>query len=83
MATPAKTLRMSNKGLRLIRSQINSQESASFVDRDFFNVNLPKVTVVYKGEADVESLVYGERPTKTDIHQYLENHLVKYDYNYK
>lgn len=42
------SMKLSNKAMRIIRSQINAGETgdaATFVHRDFFNVNLPNITI--------------------------------------
>ena len=67
---------MSNKALRLIRSQINSLESTTFVERDFFNVNLSTITAVFPGEKNLDEVAFGETlpPYNTE---YLINHFMK------
>jgi len=75
ISSPSKSLRLSNKAIRVIRSQINSKESGNFVQRDFFSVNLPDIVVIGDRE-DYERIINEGAAPKLNLRE-IKTHFIK------
>jgi len=69
-----------NYALRLLRLRLNADtDKAKFVEKDFFDINLPQIKISQRKGLKIEKSVFGEiiSTTMNDI-LYLESSLIKY-----